>query len=184
MKKTLILIFVAFVLVGCGSGEKETSSTTEEVSTTKEAATSEQVSTTKQVDESEKTITTVCSIDTPFQDYSTIKQTYISKYDIVKKITFEGMIEFSSKEERDKAMQEFNANIEAANSFEGITPHFEEVGDTKIKDIAEYDLMKTSIQTLRQLGLLNAKDTDKVAFVSLQKTVSAFEAQGFTCTVE
>ncbi|MCQ9209975.1 hypothetical protein [Granulicatella seriolae] len=162
MKKTLVLVVAAFALVGCGNANSSS--------------------------EGQKTTTTVCSIDKPYISYSSAKQTIVSEGDIAKRIEFEGILEAPNKESLDAAIPQLDEAMKSANSLEGVTATYEKVNDTTIKDMAEYDLEKASLQTLQQVGLMKTTEdgqtNEQAKFISVKQSVKALEEQGFTCSVE
>ncbi len=153
MKKLLLLVFAALLLVGCGSDKQ-------------------------------KTTTTVCTIDKPYIAYTSAKQTIISEGDIAKKISFEGIFVAPSKEELDEAIPLFDAGLKSINSLDGVTAKYERIDEVTIKDIAEYDLEKTSIDTLSQIGLMQTTTDSKVKVISVEQTTNLLTSNGFTCKAE
>ncbi|MCQ9209974.1 YehR family protein [Granulicatella seriolae] len=154
MKKSLVLVFAAFALVGCGNGAGQ------------------------------KTTKTVCAIDKPYKVYSSAKQTITSEGDIAKKIDFEGILKASDKESLEAALPQLDAAVTTVNALEGVSARYEKVDDITLKDIASYDLEKASLQTLIQLGLLESTDDENAKLISVEQSVKGLEDQGFTCSVE
>ncbi|AMC92568.1 hypothetical protein AOC36_00725 [Erysipelothrix larvae] len=121
-------------------------------------------------------------MDKQYSAYTTSKQTLESEGDIVKVILFEGIIDYSSKEQLESAIVQIDAAIESVNSLDGVEVSYEKLSDTSIKDKARYDLESASISTLQQLGLLSSDDAAKeTKLISLKKSVTALESSGFTC---
>lgn len=131
----------------------------------------------------QKTITTVCSIDTPYSSYTSAKQTILSEGDIAKKISFEGILVAPSKEDLDAALPTLDEGLKTINSLEGVTAKYERVDDITIKDIAEYDLEKASIETLQQIGLLQTTN-ENAKLISVEQTTKLLESSGFSCKAE
>lgn len=158
MKKSLVLVFATFALVGCGNSSGQ------------------------------KTTTTVCSTDKPYIGYTSAKQTIISEGDVAKNMAFEGIVEAPDKATLDAALPQIDEAVKETNSLEGVTATYERVNDISIKDMVEYDLEKTSLQTLQQVGLLQTVEdqqvNDQANFLSVKQTIEALEDQGFTCSVE
>lgn len=127
--------------------------------------------------------TTVCTIDEPYVLYSSAKQTFISEGDVAKKINFEGIMVASSKESLDATLEQYDVNLKTINSLEGVTARYERIDDVTLKDIAEYDLAKTSMETLEQIGLMQTTNSN-AKLISVEQSAKLLSESGFTCVVE
>ena len=126
---------------------------------------------------------TVCGIDSSYAGYSNAQQTIISDGDIAKKIQFEATLDFPDKATLEATLPKIDEALATVNSLDGVKASYLKLSDTSLKDIAEYDLDKASLETLQKIGLLQTSD-ESAKLISVKQSVKLLEASGFTCTVQ
>lgn len=124
-----------------------------------------------------------CSLDSEYGTYESVKQIYVYDGDLIKSIRFEGIVSTQSKEKLDFMIESLNVALDSYNSIEGIQISFERIDDTTLRDIADYDLKKASVSTLKQIGLIDV-DAQDAKVLSLKKTFGNMESLGFNCKLD
>lgn len=129
-------------------------------------------------------VVTVCTNDQPYAVYQSGEQKYTSKGDKVIKLEIKGVLDAGDKETLDTIMDSIDETLADVNELTGVKASAERIDDTKIYDIAEFDLEKADLQELSSLGMIQVDTEEKVFFVSLKQSIANIEALGFSCSVE
>ncbi|QIK68773.1 YehR family protein [Erysipelothrix sp. HDW6C] len=129
----------------------------------------------------QKEVVTVCSSNEPYAVYESGEQTYTSKGDVITKLNIKAVLDAGDKETLDTIMGSVDKNLEEMNKMTGVKLSVERIDDTKIYDIAEFDLEIADLQELSSTGMIQLDGDEKVAFVSLKQSIANIESMGFTC---
>lgn len=126
-------------------------------------------------------IKTVCTNDSPYLAYESGQQTYTSNGDKVLSMDVKAVLELGDAETLAVVMDAVDEMMADYEAVEGLNVSVEKRSETSLYDIIEVDFEAADLIELAEMNIVDVNVDAAVKFVSLKKTITSVEAEGFTC---